>query len=81
MPKFSKGLMVAGELMKEGPGKIIFVTGTMRSISYLQTLEFFKEDAGRLGNDLFFEQDNTTDHMSNQCLRYIKDNFRNHLKF
>ena len=53
----------------------------MRAFSYLQTFEFFKEDIERLGNDLFFEQDNATSHTSNQCLRYIKDNFKNHLEF
>ena len=49
LPKFMKGIMVAGGLSYKGVSKLIFVTGTMTSISYLQSLKYYKEDIEVLG--------------------------------
>ena len=49
LPKFPKSVMVAGGVSFNGVGKLIFVTGTMTSFSYLQALEMYKDDINRLG--------------------------------
>ena len=81
LPKFSQGIMVAGGLCQNGVGKLIFVTGTMNSFSYNQTLEFYKDDLERLGNNLYFQQDNATCHVGKKSMNYIKNNFKNYLEF
>ena len=53
----------------------------MRTFSYLQTLEFFKEDIERLGKKLFFRQDNATSHTNSSCLKYINEIFQNQMEF
>ena len=40
--------MVAAGLSRKGVGKLIFVTRTINSFSYLQTLELYKEDIEKL---------------------------------
>ena len=69
--------MVAAGLSKNGVGKLIFVTGTMNSFSYNQTLELYKEDIERLGKDLYFQQDGASCHTGKKSLNYIKNNFNN----
>ena len=61
--KYPKGIIVATGLSRNGVGKLIFVTGTMTSFSYLQTLEFYKNDIQKLGQNLFLQQDNATCHV------------------
>ena len=73
--------MVAGGLSQNGVGKLIFVTGTMNSFSYGQTLEFYKEDLERLGKNLYFQQDNATCHVGKKSMDFIKNNFTNYLDF
>ena len=79
MLKFSNGIMVAGGLSYKGVGKLIFVTDTMRASSYLQTLNYFKQDIDRLGKQLYFQQDNSSCHVNKKCEKYIKENFQNSL--
>lgn len=79
--KFPKGIMVAGGLSRNGVGKLIFVTGTMNSFSYLQTLESYKSDIERLDNSLYFQQDNAPCHVGKKSLEYIENNFKNNLEF
>ena len=81
IPKYSQGIMVAAGLSKNGVGKLIFVTGTMNSFSYNQTLELYKEDIERLGKDLYFQQDGASCHTGKKSLNYIKNNFNNYLEF
>ena len=81
LPKFQKGFMVAAGLSYKGVGKLIFITGTQTSFSYLQTLEYFKEDIERIDNNLFFQQDNATCHVGKSSMNYIKTNFKNSLEF
>ena len=73
--------MVAAGLSRKGVGRLIFVTGTMTSFSYLQTLEFYKKDIEKLGQNLYLQQDNATCHVGKKCLDYINKNFSNHLDF
>ena len=73
--------MVAAGLSRNGVGRLIFVTGTMTSFSYLQTLEYYKEDINQLGKNLYLQQDNAPCHVGKKCLDYIKTNFPNHLEF
>ena len=73
--------MVAAGLSRNGVGRLIFVTGTMTSFSYLQTLEFYKNDIQKLGQNLFLQQDNAAYHVGKKCLDYINKNFSNHLEF
>lgn len=79
--KFPQGIMVAAGLSRKGVGKLIFVTGTMNSFSYLQTLELYKEDIEKLDKNLFLQQDNAPCHVGKKCMEYIKLNFTNHLEF
>ena len=79
--KYPKGIMVAAGLSRNGVGRLIFVTGTMTSFSYLQTLEYYKEDINQLGKNLYLQQDNAPCHVGKKCLDYIKKNFPNHLEF
>ena len=81
VPKFSQGIMVAGGLCYNGVGKLIFVTGTMNSTSYGQTLEYYKEDLERLGKNFYFQQDNASCHVGKKSADYIKNNFTNYLEF
>ena len=53
----------------------------MNSFSYNQTLEFYKDDLERLGNNLYFQQDNATCHVGKKSMNYIKNNFKNYLEF
>lgn len=80
-PKFSKGIMVAGGLSYNGVGKLIFITGTMRSFSYLQALKLYRDDIQRLGVNLYFQQDNAPCHTSKSCQNYIETNFPKRLSF
>ena len=73
--------MVAGGLSNQGVGKLIFVTGTMNSFSYNQTLEFYKEDLSRLGENLYFQQDNAPCHVGKKSIEYIKNNYNQNLDF
>ena len=73
--------MVAAGLSRNGVGRLIFVTGTMTSFSYLQTLEYYKEDINQLGKNLYLQQDNAPCHVGKKCLDYIKKTFPNHLEF
>ena len=75
VPKFPMGIMVAGGISSKGVGKLIFVTGTMGTFSYLQALEMYKEDIDRLGGNLYFQQDGAACHTSQKALKYIDDNF------
>ena len=79
--KFPKGIMVAAGLSRNGVGNLIFVTGTMTSYSYLQTLEFFKSDIQKLNPNLYFQQDNAPCHVGKKCTEFINSNFAHHLKF
>ena len=81
MPKFSSGVMVAGGLCSKGVGKLNFITGTMTSFSYLQTLKNYKDDINTLNKNLYFQQDGAGCHTSKQCLDYINNNFKNKLEF
>ena len=81
VPKFSQGIMVAGGLCNKGVGQLIFVTGTMNSFSYNQTLEFYKEDLSRLGKNLYFQQDNAPCHVGKKSMEFIKNNFTHYLDF
>ena len=81
MEKFPKGIMVAAGLSRNGVGNLIFVTGTMTSYSYLQTLEFFKSDIQKLNPNLYFQQDNAPCHVGKKCTEFINSNFAHHLKF
>ena len=36
IPKYQNGIMVSAGISYKGVGKLIFITGTMRSFSYLQ---------------------------------------------
>ena len=81
LPKFSNGVMVAAGVSYYGPGKLIFVTGTMNSFSYAQTLKFYREDIERLNKDLFFQQDNASCHTGKKAINFIKQNFNNSLEF
>ena len=62
LPKFPKSVMMARGVSFNGVGKLIFVTGTMTSFSYLQALEMYKDDINRLGKNLYFQQDNAPCH-------------------
>lgn len=73
--------MVAAGLSRGGVGKLIFVTGTMTSFSYLQTLKFYKEDMMNLDYQLYFQQDNAPCHVGKKATEYIDSNFSNHLEF
>ena len=81
MPKYPRGIMVSGGVSYKGVGKLIFITGTQTSFSYLQTLEFFKEDIDRLDKNLYFQQDNATCHVGKKSKEYINSNFQNKLDF
>ena len=81
LPKFSQGIMVAGGLCGQGVSKLIFVTGTMNSFSYNQTLEYYKEDLSRLGENLYFQQDNAPCHVGKKSIEFIKNNFNHYLDF
>jgi len=78
--KFPKGIMVAGGLSRNGVGRLIFVTGTMSSFSYLQAVESYKSDIERLDNNLFFQQDNASCHVGKKSLEFINQKFKNHLE-
>jgi len=56
--KILQRIIVARGLCYQGVGKLVFVTGTINSISLNQNLEFYKEDMANLGDNLFFQQDN-----------------------
>jgi len=79
--KFPKSIMVAAGISYYGVGKLIFITGTMTSFSYMQVLDLYKEDIGRLGQNLMFQKDNAPCHISKSCLNYINENFKNKLEF
>jgi len=79
--KFPQGVMVAGGLSRKGVGKLIFVTGTMTSFSYLQTLELYKSDIQQLDPNLYLQQDNAPCHVGKKCIDFINANFLNHLDF
>lgn len=81
IPKFPQGIMVAAGLSRKGVGKLIFVTGTMNSFSYLQTLALYKEDIEKLDKNLYLQQDNAPCHVSKKSKEYIKSNFANILEF
>ena len=81
VPKFPQGVMVAGGLSRKGVGKLIFVTGTMTSFSYLQTLEIYKSDIQKLDPNLYLQQDNAPCHVGKKCKEFIDSNFLNHLEF
>ena len=81
IPKFPVGIMVASGISVNGPGRLVFVTGTMNSFSYKQTLEIFKEDIERLGQNLYFQQDNAPCHVAKKSLEYIRSNFKKVLDF
>ena len=81
LPKFPKSVMVAGGVSFNGVGKLIFVTGTMTSFSYLQALEMYKDDINRLGKNLYFQQDNAPCHRGKKSLDFIKANFSKSLEF
>ena len=73
--------MVAGGLCEKGVGKLIFVTGTMNSFSYNQTLEFYKDDIEKFDKNLIFQQDNDPCHVGKKSMDFIKNNFSNYLEF
>ena len=73
--------MVAGGLCEKGVGKLIFVTGTMNSFSYNQTLEFYKDDIEKFDKNLIFQQDNAPCHVGKKSMDFIKNNFSNYLEF
>ena len=73
--------MVAGGLSRNGVGKLIFVTGTMTSFSYLQTLEFYKSDIQKLDPNLYLQQDNAPCHIGKKCIQFLYSNTLNHLDF
>ena len=81
IPKFQQGIMVAGGICEKGVGKLIFVTGTMNSFSYNQTLEFYKNDLERLDKNLYFQQDNAPCHVGKKSTNFIRNNFKNYLEF
>ena len=81
LQKYPKGIMVAAGLSRNGVGKLIFVTGTMTSFSYLQALEFYKADIQRLDPHLYFQQDNAPCHVGKKCKNFIDANFENRLEF
>ena len=72
IPKYSESYMVAAGLSAHGPGKLIFVAGTMDSKVYLQTLDFYKEDIERLNPQLELLQDNAPCHTSIIVKDYIE---------
>ena len=73
--------MVASGISLNGPGRLVFVTGTMNSFSYKQTLEIFKEDIERLGPNIYFQQDNALCQVAKKSLEYIRSNFKKVLDF
>ena len=50
-------LQETGAISYRGVGKLIFITATLETFSYLHTLKLYKEDIDRLGRDLYFPQD------------------------
>ena len=73
--KYEEGFMVAGGLSYYGVSKLVFCVGTMNSFSYSQTLEFFANDVKELNENLFFQQDNATCHVSKESKEFICRNF------
>lgn len=71
--------MVAGGLSSKGVGKLIFVHGTMNSFSYLQALKMYVEDIKNLDENLYFQQDGETCHISKKTKNFINLNFKNKL--
>lgn len=57
MPKYSPGIMVAGGIFLKEVGKLIFISGTMNTFSYMQSLEMYKNDVKRLNDNLYFQQE------------------------
>jgi len=80
-PKYQQGIMVAGGLCEKGVGKLIFVTGTMNSFSYNQTLDFYKDDLEKYYKNLYFQQDNAPCHVGKKSMNFIKSKFSNYLEF
>lgn len=76
LPKFSKGIMVAAGMSVKGEGKLIFITGTMTSYSYFQTILMYKEDITNLGGELYFQQDNASCHNSKKVKEFIEKSFK-----
>ena len=82
-PKFDQKFMVAACLTPRGPGKLIFIVGTVDGKCYQRILNFFKEDFERLypSGGLYFQQDNARCHVSKVNMQFIRDNFEKTLDF
>ena len=74
-------MLAGGSLPQKGVGKLFFVTGTMNSFSYNQTLEFYKDDTEKFDKNLIIQQDNGLCHAGKKSIDFIKNNFSNCLKF
>ena len=80
-PKYTTGFMVAGGISVNGLGKLIFCVGTMNTNSYLQTLDYYKEDIERSYLDLYFQQDGASCHTSKKALDKINNIFNKKIDF
>ena len=50
------GVMISGDISKNGLGHLIMHSGNINTFAYKQSLNFYKEDINRLGAR-FFQQD------------------------
>ena len=73
IPQFSPKVMVSSGISWNGVCELKFFIGSADTFSYIQCLDFFKDDVHRL-KPLFFMQDNARPHTSKETMKYIKDN-------
>ena len=62
-------------------GKLILMVGKVNTFAYSQTLDFYREDIDKLGDDLYFQQDGARSHTCAQPREKIEAYFPKKLKF
>ena len=76
IPKFQVGIMVASGILVNGPGRLVFVAGTMNWFYYRETLDIFKEDKEKLDQNLYFQEDNAPCRVGEKLMECIHPNLQ-----
>ncbi len=80
--QYELGFTVAGGISWNGLTRLNFCVGTMNSFSYEQALRNFSQDLHeRLGEDIYFQQDNAPCHTSKESMKLIEELFPRRLDF
>jgi hypothetical protein len=72
---------VAGGMSARGVGKLIFMVGKVNAFAYSKSLDFYREDIDKLGDDLYFQQEGAKSRTCAQSMEKIEAYFPKKLKF